>query len=254
MTVSQSSTPRRRGALETAISPHPLADGLPAIFRASLERDEARVLMLRERRLDDAAIAEEIERDSAEVVRLERAAWAKLGLASASPATAAARARQDTFLERLCEGLDKVLAPVAVTLDSLDAYVQPDVAPDDFLAWLGGWMGLGMRVGWPEPAWRSVIAEAATLYRRRGTAWALRRFVELYSEADVEIEDPAESEVVDDALDMPTRVVRAVPLLVVVRIRGGRIEEGDRAKRAGLEAVARAATPAHLALRLELMP
>ena len=50
--------------------------------------------------------------------------------------------QEDAFLTRFTAGLDDVLAPVVATLDSLDSYVDPALAPEDFLDWLAGWVAL----------------------------------------------------------------------------------------------------------------
>ncbi|MFG2333306.1 phage tail protein [Streptomyces sp. NPDC048604] len=47
----------------------------------------------------------------------------------------------DDFVQRLTEGFDEVLAPVLAVLDSLPAYFDPRLAPDDLLALLAAWVG-----------------------------------------------------------------------------------------------------------------
>ncbi|MEU8525917.1 MULTISPECIES: phage tail protein [Streptomyces] len=47
----------------------------------------------------------------------------------------------DDFVQRLTEGLDEVLAPVQAVLDSLPAYFDPRLAPEDLLALLAAWVG-----------------------------------------------------------------------------------------------------------------
>ncbi|HEY4412914.1 MAG TPA: hypothetical protein VGN06_07945, partial [Gaiellaceae bacterium] len=46
--------------------------------------------------------------------------------------------------QRTLAGLDGVLAPVFLSLDSFHAYIDPDLAPADFLDWLSGWLGLSL--------------------------------------------------------------------------------------------------------------
>ena len=50
--------------------------------------------------------------------------------------------QEDRFAQALTSGLDEVLSPLIASLDNLAAYHDPDVAPDDFLAWLGSWVGM----------------------------------------------------------------------------------------------------------------
>ena len=45
----------------------------------------------------------------------------------------------DGFTQRFTAGLDEVLAPVLLTLDCLDAYLDLELAPPDFLDWLAGY-------------------------------------------------------------------------------------------------------------------
>jgi phage tail-like protein len=176
------------------VSPHPLADGLPAIFRGT----------------------------------------------------------GDEFVERFCGGLDAVLAPILVTLDSLDAYVDPRLTPEGFLDWLGGWVALGARLRWPEESWRVLIAEAGELFRWRGTARALRRFVELYTGGEVEVVDPGGSSVVEGAEESAAATRLAEAPVVVVRVSGGRVDPRDPAQVEGLEHVIRESVPAHLPHWLEV--
>ena len=231
-------------------SPHPLADGLPGIFRAALDSDEKHVLVLLALGLDRAAIAQKLDRSGAEVARLEASARTKLGLVAEPDAVAADRARADDFIERFCAALDGVVAPVLVTLDSLDVYVDPDLTPDAFLSWLGAWVALGARQRWPEQAWRTLIDDASEVFRRRGTAWALERVVRLYTGGAVEVNDPGWSDVPADPTAAPRR---EGPGVVDVIVRGGRIPPDDPAQMAGLRHVVREAVPAHVAYRVEVI-
>jgi phage tail-like protein len=162
------------------------------------------------------------------------------------------RSADDAFLERFCAGLDGVLAPILVTLDSLDAYVDPRVTPDEFLDWLGRWVALGARLRWEEESWRTLIEEAANLFRWRGTARALRRFVELYTGGEVQVVDPGGSSIVEDANASGAATMLSEPPVIVVRVRGGRLDPNDPAQREGLEHVIRESVPAHLPHWLEV--
>lgn len=48
---------------------------------------------------------------------------------------------EDDLAQRLTESLDEVLAPVLAVLDCLPAYFDPVLAPADFIALLGAWVG-----------------------------------------------------------------------------------------------------------------
>jgi phage tail-like protein len=82
--------------------------------------------------------------------------------------------QEDEFLGRWLEGFDDSLAPVLAVLDNLDAYLRPETAPPDFLAWLAGWVDVRIDEAWPLDQARRVVAEAAVLARRAGTADGIR--------------------------------------------------------------------------------
>src|SRR5215472_8724579 len=80
------------------------------------------------------------------------------GLASPHPlgGTLPGLYADDSFAQRLCLGLDELLAPVLATLDCLPAYLDPGTAPSDLLDWLADWVGIaippdGPLPGRPEP-------------------------------------------------------------------------------------------------------
>jgi phage tail-like protein len=95
--------------------------------------------------------------------------------------------QDDLFTQEFTGGLDDVLAPVFATLDNIDAYVDPWLAPEDFLQWLAGWMGVVIDEGWPLERSRAFIANIGELYRWRGTVHGLRAELAIYTGGDVEI-------------------------------------------------------------------
>src|SRR5579875_1496315 len=84
--------------------------------------------------------------------------------------------QEDEFTMRWTGGLDDVLAPVISALDCLGAYVDPLLAPADFLPWLAGWFGAVLDENWPPG-------------RQRGTVAGLRALLELATGGEVEIAD-----------------------------------------------------------------
>ncbi len=67
-------------------------------------------------------------------------------------------------------------------LATVDNYMAPGLTPtDEFLPWLAGWVALTLDEEWPETARRRLLCEAVELYRWRGTAQGLRRYLELYT-------------------------------------------------------------------------
>lgn len=66
--------------------------------------------------------------------------------------------------------------PVLRVADHLD----PLTAPEEFLPWLAGWVGLSLRANWDVDTTRGFIAEIVPLYRKRGTVAGLKRMLEIY--------------------------------------------------------------------------
>jgi phage tail-like protein len=97
--------------------------------------------------------------------------------------------QDDEFTRQFVSGFDDVLAPVFVTLDSLEAYVDPHLTPEDFLPWLAGWVGVVLAEDWPVSRQRALVANAVHLYRYRGTAMGLRAELQLYTGGEVEINE-----------------------------------------------------------------
>lgn len=154
------------------------------------------------------------------------------------------------FLERFCSALDGVLAPVLETLDALEAYVDPDLVPADFLPWMRRWVGLADDLGFSEAASRAFVREAAELYRWHGTERSLRRFVELYSEGEVEVSENGGSLVAGQA-DTSVRFDAEPPRVhVQVRLSSARARDPHFVR--GLRAVVRGATPAHVLASVEV--
>ncbi len=113
------------------------------------------------------------------------------GLVSPHPLGAALPAlyQEDTFAQSLTGALDDVLAPIFASLDGLPAYLDPAMAPADFLDWLSGWVGVTLDETWPLERRRQLVADAAQLYRSRGTVAGLAAQVAIYTGGDVAIED-----------------------------------------------------------------
>lgn len=86
--------------------------------------------------------------------------------------------QDDDFAQRFVSAFDVALAPIIATLDDLDAYVDPRLAPEDFVEWLAGWVGLDVGTefasGWDLPTRREVVAGAVAGFRRDATAGGVR--------------------------------------------------------------------------------
>jgi phage tail-like protein len=154
---------------------------------------------------------------------------------------------EDNFAQRLTAGLDEVIAPVFATLTNLSAYVDPKVAPVDFVEWLAGWVGLALDQTWPADRQRALIHQAADLYRLRGTAKGIAAHVALYLQIEPEIEETGgaawspfpNGPIPGDAVpSLKVRVRVADPASVNVQ---------------RLDAVVRTAKPAHVPHEIEVV-
>lgn len=118
------------------------------------------------------------------------------GAATMTPISAGLPAlyADDDFAQRFTAALDEVLAPVVGSVDNMAAYLDPRLAPADFLPWLGQWLGIpadrltATSVADVEML-RDLLGNAADLSARRGTAGALADEVRQSTGADVTVAD-----------------------------------------------------------------
>jgi phage tail-like protein len=96
---------------------------------------------------------------------------------------------EDDFVQRFTAALDEVIAPVLLTLDCLEAYLDPALAPDDFLDWLAGWIAAPVDEAWPVALRREVIGQAVELHRWRGTPQGVTAEIRLLTGGEVELTD-----------------------------------------------------------------
>lgn len=87
----------------------------------------------------------------------------------------------DRFTDQYVRAFDDVNAPLHASVDDLDAYFDPQLAPSDFLTWLGTWLGADLNRRWPVKRRREFVAKAVKAYRLRGTAEGIAMAVELYT-------------------------------------------------------------------------
>ncbi|MDI7278038.1 MAG: FHA domain-containing protein [Anaerolineae bacterium] len=140
---------------------------------------------------------------------------------------------QDPFLGRFLLAFEGVLAPIEQTVDSFDLYLDPKTAPPHFLEQLAAWLGLTLDEKWPLQKRRAVLAEAAELYRLRGTRRGLSRHLQIYTDVEPEITEP-----------------EGRPFHFVVRLRVKRDQQVDRAT---VERIIEANKPAHTTYSLEIV-
>ena len=101
------------------------------------------------------------------------------------------------FLERTLALFESLLGDSEDLIDDLPHLFDPDAAPDgpagtSWLDWLAGWLDFELDETWNEPHRREALARAFALYARRGTADSLRELLQLYTGAEVRIEEPSQ--------------------------------------------------------------
>ncbi|HEX8629687.1 MAG TPA: phage tail protein [Catenuloplanes sp.] len=95
----------------------------------------------------------------------------------------------DDFTARFTAALDEVLAPILLTLDCFAAYLDPRLAPTDFVGVLADWVAFPVDESWTPEQRRDLVAHAVQLHRWRGTARGLAEHVSLLTCGQVEITD-----------------------------------------------------------------
>ncbi|MEG3628129.1 phage tail protein [Streptomyces poriticola] len=154
----------------------------------------------------------------------------------------------DDLAQRFTAGLDTVLAPVFATLDNLPAYLDPRVAPADFVTWLASWVGGTDDPRWPVELRREAVARAVELHRRRGTRHGLVEALRLVLgvHADVRGDGGAVWSSLPGAALPP-----APDTEVLVRVWPGRTETVDAER---VRELVRALCPVHTSCRVEVLP
>jgi phage tail-like protein len=153
----------------------------------------------------------------------------------------------DEFVLRYVAGLDDVLAPALVAMDCLWTYIDPAIAPVDFLSWLAGWVGLAADQGWSEERRRALVLQAAELYRWQGTAIGLSTHVRLCTGLEPEIVDPGGVTWSETPLGS---LPGAAGGEIVVRVPSSGASAADLAE---LDAIVTSAKPAHIRHRIEVV-
>ena len=157
--------------------------------------------------------------------------------------------QEDEFVQRFVTGLDDVLAPILLTLDCLEAYLDPVLAPADFVDWLAGWVAVPADEGQPLDLHRDLVRRAAELHRWRGTARGLAAEVALLTGGDVEVTDTGGVTVSTTPEVVPTVPVEGPWVRVTVRVPDPSTVDERR-----LRAAVEASVPAHVVPTVEVLP
>ena len=86
----------------------------------------------------------------------------------------------ESFLRRYLAIFEGTLREMDQRSQHRDSLLDPHAAPAEVLPWLAGFLGLEVDERWPESVLRQLIAQAAWLFRFRGTVAGLQRFLEIY--------------------------------------------------------------------------
>jgi len=116
-----------------------------------------------------------------------------LGVATPLRRAVPAVYQEDPLFSLLCESFDDLLAPLVTAVDCFDAYLDPYLAPGDFLPWLADLVGYQGSVKNGTEAERGQIASAVRGHGRRGTALGVREAAARAAGVpveQVELEDP----------------------------------------------------------------
>jgi phage tail-like protein len=156
--------------------------------------------------------------------------------------------QDDDFAQRLTQAFDSVLSPIFSALDNGPAYIDPRHAPEDFQAWLAGWMAVALDPEWPPARRRALLLHAVELHRWRGTARGMRQEIALM--AGVEPEILEDGGVVWSTTPQPALPDSPDGGRVTVRLR---VADPDAVDLVRLERLVGAAKPAHLGHSVEVV-
>lgn len=156
--------------------------------------------------------------------------------------------QEDGFALRFTAALDEVLSPVFSVLDNLDSYLDPSLAPVDFVEYLAAWVGVELDETWPEDRRRELVSQAVELYRWRGTVRGLSALVRIYAGVEPEIEERGGTAwSPTPGGELPGRPEPGLTVRV-------RVPEPATVDAGRLEAIVAAAKPAHVPHQVEVLP
>ncbi|HET7523291.1 MAG TPA: phage tail protein, partial [Acidimicrobiales bacterium] len=155
--------------------------------------------------------------------------------------------QEDEFCQRMMVAFDEVLAPIFTTLDCIDTYLDPQLAPPDFVEWLASWVGVDIDETWTLERRRQLIQEAVVLYRIRGTAAGIAAHVGLYAGTTPEIEDNGGC-IWSETADTPFPGSPAPRLTVRLRV-----DDVEAIRQTTVARIVNAARPAHVPFQLEIV-
>ena len=154
---------------------------------------------------------------------------------------------ESPLVAELLGSLDVALAPVFATLNSIEAYVDPAIAPDDFLTWVASWIGLTFDDRWTDEQRRALVPAMVPAYRLRGTKAGLRTIVRLFTGTEPEVVD---SGGVATSAE-PGRTPPPASAIARARVRV-RLPQGSLVTEARLRELVQTMVPVHVAVEVEI--
>jgi phage tail-like protein len=97
--------------------------------------------------------------------------------------------QEDEFVQRMMLAFDEVLAPVLLTLDNLQAHVDPRTCPEDWVDWLAEWLAVPTAGPTELAQRRSRVAGAYVEHVAGGTLQGLEAALEGALSGSVDVED-----------------------------------------------------------------
>ncbi len=155
--------------------------------------------------------------------------------------------QEDEFAQRFVSAFDDALAPVFASLDGFEAYLDPELAPADFVEWLSGWVALALDESWTLERKRTLVERAVGLYRIRGTRRGLCEHVALFTGVEPELE---ESGGVAASTEAGQPLPGASEPQATLRVR---VTKPGAVDQQGLQALVEAVRPAHLPVAVEIV-
>jgi phage tail-like protein len=155
--------------------------------------------------------------------------------------------QEDDFTQRFVSAFDAALAPIFTALDNFPSYLDPWLAPEDFLEWLGSWFGIVLDESWSPTRRRALVSRAFEFYRMRGTASGLKEQVEVLTGGAVDLHETG-------GVSSSTTAGAALPgspnFALLVRVT---LEDTATINPARLDALVMAAKPAHVTHKVEIV-
>ena len=145
------------------------------------------------------------------------------------------------FLGRFLLIFEHILSPIDRTVGNIADYFDASVTPEEFLPWLGSWLGLVIDGRMPVENRREIVRRAPELYRWRGTRRGMREFLQLATGLEPEIIEPTLSDIAGN---------RNLAYRFTVRFR---VPAGTTLTRSYVEALVEAEKPAFAGCAIEIV-